>query len=212
MDGLLILNDSVFWTIGIFKDMINFLPYFYSQETRIYTNWSSFTQNDLLFPLDCKEIKPVNPKGNQPSMFFGRTDAESEAPILWPPNAKNQLLGKDPDAGKDWRQEDKGTTEVKMIGWHHWLDGHEIEQAPGVGDGQGSLACCSPWGHKKSDMTEQLNNNRWLRMQLGLNYTGSDAKVPHRTQAGKVTEESGKERPVRRRKTKWRPHSKKGCG
>ena len=157
MDGLLILNDSVFWTIGIFKDMINFLPYFYSQETRIYTNWSSFTQNDLLFPLDCKEIKPVNPKGNQPSMFFGRTDAESEAPILWPPNAKNQLLGKDPDAGKDWRQEDKGTTEVKMIGWHHWLDGHEFEQAPGVGDGQGSLACCSPWGRKESDTTEQLN-------------------------------------------------------
>ena len=157
MDGLLILKDLVFWTISIFKDMINLLPDFYSQETCIYTNWSSFTQTDFLFPLDCKEIKPVNPKGNQPSMFFGRTDAESEAPILWAPNAKNRLLGKDPDAGKDWRQEEKGTTEVKMVGWHHWLNGHEFEQAPGVGDGQGSLACCSPWGHKESDMTEQLN-------------------------------------------------------
>ena len=115
MDGLLILKDLVFWTISIFKDMINLLPDFYSQETCIYTNWSSFTQTDFLFPLDCKEIKPVSPKGNQPSMFFGRTDAESEAPILWAPNAKNRLLGKDPDAGKDWRWEEKGM--AKMRGW-----------------------------------------------------------------------------------------------
>ena len=87
--------------------------------------------------------------------FIGRTEAETA--ILWPPDAKNWLLWKDPDAGKDWRQEKKGPTEDEMVGWHHWLNGHEFEQAPGVGDGKGSLACCSPWGHKESDMTEQLN-------------------------------------------------------
>ena len=97
------------------------------------------------------EIKPVNPKINQSWIFIGRTDAE--APILWPPDAKNWLIGKDPDAGKDWRQEEKGMTEDEMVGWHHQLDGHEFEQAPGVGDGHGSLVCCSPWGHKESDMT-----------------------------------------------------------
>ena len=109
-------------------------------------------------PLDCKEIKPVNPKGNQPWILIGRTDAEAEAPILWAPDAKNWLR-KDPDAGKDWRREEMGTTEDEMVGWHHRLNGHEFEQAPGVDDGQGSLACCSPWGYKESDMTERLNNN-----------------------------------------------------
>ena len=99
-------------------------------------------------PLDCKEIKPVPPKGNQSWIFIGRADAEAEAPILWPPDAKNWLIGKDPDGGKDWRQKDKGMTEDEMVGWHHWLDGHEFKQAPGVGEGQGSLACCTPWGHK----------------------------------------------------------------
>ena len=88
-------------------------------------------------------------------MFIGRTDAD--APILWPPDAKNWLIGKDPDAGKDWRQEEKGTTKEEMVGWHHWLDGHEFEQAPGGSDGQGSLACCSPWIHKELDTTEWLN-------------------------------------------------------
>ena len=95
-------------------------------------------------------------KGNQSWIFIGRTDAEAEAPILWPPDVKNWLLGKDPDAGKDWRQE-KGTTEDGMVGWYHWLDGHEFEQAPGDGEGQGGLVCCSPWGCKESDMTELLN-------------------------------------------------------
>ena len=93
-----------------------------------------------------EEIKPVIPKGNQSWIFIGRTDAEAETPIVWPPDAKNWLIGKDPDAEKDWRQEEKGTTEDEMVGWHHQLDGHEFEQAPGVGDRQGSLACCSPWG------------------------------------------------------------------
>ena len=108
-------------------------------------------------PLDCKKIKPVNPKGNQSWIFIGRTDAEAETPILWPPGVKNWLIGKDPDAGKDWRQEEKGTTEDEMVGWHHQLNGCEFEQALGVGDGQGSLVCGSPWDPKESDMTEGLN-------------------------------------------------------
>ena len=92
--------------------------------------------------------KPVNPKGNQPWIFIGRTDAEAEAPILWPPDVKNWLLGKESDAGKDWRQEEKGMTENEIAGWHHQLSGHEFEQTPGDGEEQGSLACCSPWRHK----------------------------------------------------------------
>ena len=116
--------------------------------------------NTLESPLNCKEIKPVNPKGNQSRKFIGRTNAEAQTPILWPPDAKNRLTGKNPDAGKDGRQEEKGMTEDEMVGWHHQLDGHEFEQAPGYGDGQGSLACCSPWGRNKSDTTEQLNNNK----------------------------------------------------
>ena len=90
-------------------------------------------------------------------MFIGRTDAKAETPILWPPDMKNGLVLKDPDAGKDWRREEKGTTEDEMAGWHHRLDGHEFEQALGVGDGQGGLACCSPWGRKGSDTTERLH-------------------------------------------------------
>ena len=104
----------------------------------------------------CK-IKSVNPKGNQSWIFIGRTDAEAETLILWPPDAKNWLIGKDPDAGRDWRQEEKGTTEDEKVGWHHLLDGHEFEQVPGAGDGQGGLVCCSPWVRKVSDRTEQLN-------------------------------------------------------
>ena len=108
-------------------------------------------------PLDCKGIKPVNPKGNQSWIFIGRTDAETDAPICWPPDTNSRLIRKDPEAGKDWSQE-KGMTEDKMVGWHHWFSGHEFEQALGNGEGQGSLACCTPWGHKESDTTEQLNN------------------------------------------------------
>ena len=104
------------------------------------------------------EIKPVHPKGNQPWIFIGRTDAEAEAPILWPPDVKNQLIEKDPDAGEDWGQKDKRATENEMFGWHHWLKGHEFEQTPGDTEGQGSLVCCSPWGQKELDMTEWLNN------------------------------------------------------
>ena len=107
-------------------------------------------------PLDCKEIHPVHPKGNQSWIFIGRTDAEAETPIHWPPDVKNWLISKDADAGKDGRQEEEGVTEDEIVRWHHWLNGHEFEQIRGVGDGQGSLACCSPWGHKEFDTTEQL--------------------------------------------------------
>ena len=102
-------------------------------------------------------IQPVHPKRNQSRIFIGRTDAEAEAPILWPPGVKSWLTGKDADAEKDWRQEEKGTTEDEMAGWHHWLSGHEFEWIPGVGDGQGGLVCCSLWGHKELCTTEWLN-------------------------------------------------------
>ena len=110
--------------------------------------------------LDCKKINPVNPKGNQSWIFIGRTDAEVETPILWPPIRKSWLIGKDPDAGKDWRQEEKGMTEDEMVGWHHQLNGHEFEQAAGDGEVQRSLVCCSTWGYKELDMIQRLKNNK----------------------------------------------------
>ena len=121
--------------------------------------WTVMLEKTLESPLNSKEIKLVNWKGNQPWIFIGRTDAEVEAPILWPSDAKNWLIEKHPDAGKDWRQEKKGTTEDEMVGLHPWLYGHEFEQALGVGDGQRGLACCGSWGRKESDTTELLN---WL--------------------------------------------------
>ena len=139
-------------------------------------NWSFQTvvlEKTLKNPLDSKKIKPVNPKGNQPWIFVERTDAEAEAPILWPPDVKSGLIRKDPDAGRDWRQEEKGTTEGEMVEWHHWLSGHEFEQTPGDGEGQGSLPCCSPWGCKELDTNERLNKTRmrsWiLALSLGHN-------------------------------------------
>ena len=123
--------------------------------------WTVVLEKTPESPLDSKEIQPVHPKGNQSWIFIGRTDAEAETPTLWPPDAKNWLTGKDPDAGKDWGQEEQGTTEDETVWWHHWLNGHEFQQAPGDGEGQGSLACCSPWGRKESDTTEQLNWN-WM--------------------------------------------------
>ena len=115
------------------------------KESWVGKNWCFWTvvlEKTLESPLDCKEIQPDNPTGNQSWIFIGRTDTEAEILILWPPDAKNQLIGKDPDAGKDWRQEEKGMTEDEKVGWHHWLDGHEFEL---FGDGQGHLACCIPW-------------------------------------------------------------------
>ena len=119
--------------------------------------WTVVLEKTLESPLDCKEIQPVHSEGDQPWDFFGRNDTKAETPVLWPPHEKSWLIVKDPDAGRDWGQEEKGMTEDEIFGWHHWPDGHKFEQTPGDGEGQGSLACCSPWGHKESDVTEQLN-------------------------------------------------------
>ena len=112
--------------------------------------------------LDSKKIKQANPKRNQSWIFIGRTDAEAETPIHWPPDVKSWLIGKDPDAGKDWKQEEKGTTEDVKVEWHHWLNGNEFEQAPGIGDGQRSLACCNPRGCKESGTTMWLNWTKFI--------------------------------------------------
>ena len=125
-------------------------------------------------PLDCKEIKPVNPKGNWSWLFIVRIDAEAETPILWQPDVKNWLVGKDPDAGQDWKQEEKGMTGDEMAGWHHRLDGHEFGWTPGVGDGQGSLVCCSPWGHKQSDTNEWPN---WRHRKAGKRWEKINRKL-----------------------------------
>ena len=119
--------------------------------------WTVVLEKTLESPLDCKESQPVHSEGDQPWDFFGRNDAKAETPVLRPPHAKHWFIGKDSDAGRDWEQEEKGTTEDEMAGWHHWLDGHESGWTLGVGDGQGGLACCDSWGHKESDTTEWLN-------------------------------------------------------
>ena len=134
------------------------------EESWVPKNWCFWTvvlEKTLESSLDCKEIQPVYSKVDTSWVFFGRSDAKAETLILWLPHAKSWLIGKDSDAGRDWRQEDKGTTEDEMAGWHHRLNGHEFEWTPGVGDGQGGLACCDSWGRKESDMTEQLN---WSEM------------------------------------------------
>ena len=130
------------------------------EESWVLKNWCFWTvllEKTLESPLDCKEIQPVHSKGDQPWVFFGRDDAKAETLVLCPPHAKSWLVEKDPDAGRDWGQEERGTTEDEMAGWHHWLDGHESEWTPGVGDGQGGLACCDSWDRKELDMTERLN-------------------------------------------------------
>ena len=118
--------------------------------------WTMVLEKTLESPLECKEIQPVHPKGDQSWVFIGRSDAEAETPVLGQPHAKSWLIGKDTDAGRDWEQE-KGMTEDEMVGWHHRLDGHEFEWTPAVGDGQEGLVCCSSWGRKESDTTEWLN-------------------------------------------------------
>ena len=144
-----------------------------NKENWVLKNWCFWTVvlgKTLESPLDCK-IKPINPKENQSWIFIGRTDAETETPILWSPDAKNWLLGKDPDAGKDWGQEEKGMTEDKMVGWHHQLDGHEFEWTLRVGDEQGGLACCDLWV-TESDTTKRLNStdSRKLTQHCNANY------------------------------------------
>ena len=134
------------------------------KESWVPKNWCFWTvvlEKTLESSLDCKEIQPVHPKGDQSWVFIGKTDVEAETPLFWPPYAKSWLIWKDRDAGKDWGHEEKGTTEDVMVGWHHWLDGHGFGWTPGVGDGQGVLACCGLWGHNKLDTTERLN---WTKL------------------------------------------------
>ena len=123
----------------------------------VYLIMTKVLEKTLESPLDCKEIQPVHPKGDQSWVFIGRTDAEAETPVLWPPHVKSWLTGKDPDAGRDWGQEEEGMTVDEMAGWHHQLDGHEFESTPRAGDGQGGLACCDSWGRKELDTIERLN-------------------------------------------------------
>ena len=130
------------------------------EESWVRKNWCFWTvvlEKTLESPLDCKEIQPVHSKGDQSWVFIGRTDVEAETPILWPLHAKSWFIGKDSDARREWGQEEKGTTEDEMAGWHHWLDGHEFEWTPGVGDGQGGLGCYNSWGREESHTTERLN-------------------------------------------------------
>ena len=158
--GFGVVNKAVVDALGMWE-----LDYKESWVPKSWYFWTVVLEKTLESPLDCKKIKPVNPKGNQSWIFIGRTDAEADTQILWTPDVKNRLIGKDPDVGKDWRQEEKGTTEDKMVGWHHRLDGHEFEQAPGTGDGQGSLACYSPWSHRVGhDWVTELN---WTYPILG---------------------------------------------
>ena len=137
------------------------------KESWVPKNWCFWTvvlEKILGSPLDCKEIQPVHPKGNQSWIFIGRTDAEAETPVLWPPHVKSWLIGKDPNARKDWGQEEKGTTEDEMAGWHHLLDRHEFGWTPGSGDGQGGLACCDSWGRRVGhDWAPELNWTDFLR-------------------------------------------------
>ena len=133
--------------------------------------WTVVLEKTLESPLDCREIQPVHSEGDQPWDFVGRNDAKAETPVLWPPHAKSWLIGKDSDAGRDWRQEEKGTTEDEIAGWHHGLDGRESEWTPRVGDGQGGLACCDPWCRKESDTTEQLNWTDFPRSQNLRDFT-----------------------------------------
>ena len=136
--------------------------------------WTVVLEKTLEGPLDCKEIQPVHPKGDQSWVLIRRTDIEAETPIFWPPDVKNWLIGKDPDAGKDWGQEEKQMTEDEMVGWHHRLGGHGFGWTPGVGDGQGGLVCCASWGCKESNMTERLN---WTQPSTRKEYKKNPLKT-----------------------------------
>jgi len=159
--------------------------------------WTVVLGKTLESPLACKEIQPVHPKGNQSWVFIGRTDAEAETPILWPPHVKTWLIGKDSDAGRDWGQEEKGTTEDEMAEWHHWLDGRECEWTLGVGDGQGGLVCWDSWGHGESDTTERLNwltdwtevRQRKTNIMILLTYRIKKKKLLYKTETDSLTRE-----------------------
>ena len=170
------------------------------KESWVLKNWCFWTgvlEKTLESPLDYKEIQPVHPKGNQSWIFIGRTDVEAETPILWPADAKDWVIGKDPDAGKDWRQEEKGTAGDEMVGCHHWLNGHEFEQTPGGNEGQGSLVCCNPWGRRESDTILQRNSrvqmatifakrilNKWSLLSVWRRHTSvARYLTPHTTKS-----------------------------
>ena len=155
-------------------------PLFPCQALRVLKNWCFWTvvlEKTLESPLDCKEIQAANPKGDQSWVFIGRTDAEAETPVLWPPHAKSWLIGKESDAGRDCGQEEKGTTEDEMAGWHHWLDGRESEWTPGDSEEQRSPVCCSPWGHKESDTTEWLHNNITDNVEISSSWEAVTSKT-----------------------------------
>ena len=160
---------------------LNQLDYNESWAPKNWCFWAVVLEKILESHLDCKEIKPVNPKGNQPWIFIGKTVVEAEAPIFWPPNAKSWLIWKDFDAGKDWRQEEKETTENEMVGWHHRLNGHGFGWTPGVGDEQGGLACCDSWGCRSRTQLSYLTELNWtakrkLEVNIGTSFV-SAAKV-----------------------------------
>ena len=164
----LLLRPSIFPSIRVFSNE-SALHITWSKGWSLSFNISPSNEHPGLIScrmnwLDCKEIQPVHSE-DQPWDFFGRNDAKAETPVLWPPHAKSWLIGKDCDAGRDWGQEEKGTTEDEMAGWHHWLNGHESEWTPGIGDGQGGLTCCNSWGRKEWDTTEQLN---WTELNLSF--------------------------------------------
>ena len=181
LDSISKSRDITLRTKGLYSQSYGFssshvwmweLDYKESWVLKNWCFWAVVLENTLESPLDCKEIQSVNPKGNQSWIFIKRTDIDAETPILWPLDVKNWLIGKDPDAGKDWRQEEKGMTEDEMVGWHHPLNGHEFEWAQGVGDGQGILACWNPWGCKESDISEQLNWTEHLHQQVLCHFFG----------------------------------------
>ena len=174
LDSILKSRDITLPTkVRLVKAMV-FLVVMYGCESQtvkkswVLKNWCFWTvvlEKTLESPLDCKEVQPVHPKGEQSWVFIGRNDADAETPVLWPPQAKSWLIGKDSDAGRDWGQKEKGITEDAMAGWHHWLDGRESEWTPGVGDGQGGLVCCNSWGRRESNMTEQMN---WTELNWSI--------------------------------------------
>ena len=169
LDNILKSRDTLPTKVSLVKAMVFpvvvwmwELDYEESWTPKNWYFWTVVLEKTLESPLDSKEIQPVHPKGNQSWIFIGRTDAYAETPVLWPHDVKSWLFGKDSDAGKNWRWEEKGTTEDEMVRWHHWLNGHEFEWTPGVGNRQGGLACCDSWGCKESDATE-LNWIHYLK-------------------------------------------------
>ena len=157
------------------------LDYKENWEPKNWCFWTVVLEKTFESTFDCKEIQPVHPKRDQSWVFIGRTDVEAETPILWPPDVKSWLIWKDPDAGKDWKQEEKGTTDDKMVGWHHRLNGHGFGWTPGIGDGQGGLKCCSSRGRKESDTTEWLNWTEFTSihdLKFTFNYLTMFLKLP----------------------------------